>query len=133
MKGGSYHPITGEFPHSWRRTALGSAYEFTVLTRLYMTKSRSICELRKLQRRTDFRVSTSVRLVAPSTHTNRLTRCSTVESGGAALPYQAEVFPDKEHFGRIFYNMANLSAAAIPSVVASIADRSAVLTTIVFA
>lgn len=28
-----------------------------------------------------------------------------VESGGAALPFQAEVFPDKEHFGRIFYNM----------------------------
>ena len=30
---------------------------------------------------------------------------SAVESGGAALPYQANVFPDKEHFGRIFYNM----------------------------
>ena len=29
----------------------------------------------------------------------------TVESGGAALPHQANVFPDKEHFGRIFYNM----------------------------
>ena len=28
-----------------------------------------------------------------------------VESGGAALPFQANVFPDKEHFGRIFYNM----------------------------
>jgi acetyl-CoA carboxylase carboxyltransferase component len=28
-----------------------------------------------------------------------------VESGGAALPHQANVFPDKEHFGRIFYNM----------------------------
>ena len=28
-----------------------------------------------------------------------------VESGGASLPYQADVFPDKEHFGRIFYNM----------------------------
>lgn len=39
-----------------------------------------------------------------------------VESGGAALPFQAEVFPDKEHFGRIFYNMANLSADAIPFV-----------------
>jgi hypothetical protein len=32
-----------------------------------------------------------------------------VESGGAALPYQANVFPDKEHFGRIFYNMASIS------------------------
>lgn len=29
---------------------------------------------------------------------------TTVESGGAALPYQADVFPDKEHFGRIFFN-----------------------------
>ncbi|KAG8998273.1 hypothetical protein FRB94_006971 [Tulasnella sp. JGI-2019a] len=39
-----------------------------------------------------------------------------VESGGAALPWQAEVFPDKEHFGRIFYNMAQLSALGIPQI-----------------
>lgn len=32
-----------------------------------------------------------------------------VESGGAALPYQANVFPDKEHFGRIFYNMVRVT------------------------
>lgn len=31
-----------------------------------------------------------------------------VESGGAALPHQANVFPDKEHFGRIFYNMVRI-------------------------
>jgi 3-methylcrotonyl-CoA carboxylase beta subunit len=36
-----------------------------------------------------------------------------VDSGGAFLPMQDEVFPDKEHFGRIFYNQANLSAAGI--------------------
>ncbi|THH33636.1 hypothetical protein EUX98_g495 [Antrodiella citrinella] len=39
-----------------------------------------------------------------------------VESGGAALPHQANVFPDKEHFGRIFYNMAQLSAVGIPQI-----------------
>ncbi|KJA29800.1 hypothetical protein HYPSUDRAFT_60651 [Hypholoma sublateritium FD-334 SS-4] len=39
-----------------------------------------------------------------------------VESGGAALPFQAEVFPDKEHFGRIFYNMAQMSALGIPQI-----------------
>lgn len=39
-----------------------------------------------------------------------------VDSGGAFLPLQAEVFPDKEHFGRIFYNQARLSAAGIPQV-----------------
>ncbi|KAI0253491.1 carboxyl transferase [Lactifluus subvellereus] len=39
-----------------------------------------------------------------------------VESGGAALPYQASVFPDKEHFGRIFYNMAQMSALGIPQI-----------------
>ena len=39
-----------------------------------------------------------------------------VDSGGANLPHQAEVFPDKDHFGRIFYNQANLSAANIPQV-----------------
>ena len=39
-----------------------------------------------------------------------------VDSGGANLPQQAEVFPDKEHFGRIFYNQANLSAAGIPQI-----------------
>ena len=39
-----------------------------------------------------------------------------VDSGGANLPHQAEVFPDREHFGRIFYNQANLSARGIPQI-----------------
>jgi len=39
-----------------------------------------------------------------------------VDSGGANLPRQSEVFPDREHFGRIFYNQATLSAAGIPQV-----------------
>ena len=39
-----------------------------------------------------------------------------VDSGGAFLPMQAEVFPDKEHFGRIFYNQATLSAKGIPQI-----------------
>ncbi|KZW03174.1 carboxyl transferase [Exidia glandulosa HHB12029] len=39
-----------------------------------------------------------------------------VESGGAALPHQADVFPDKQHFGRIFFNMAQMSARGIPQI-----------------
>src|SRR5204863_2442884 len=39
-----------------------------------------------------------------------------VDSGGAFLPLQADVFPDREHFGRIFYNQANLSAHGIAQV-----------------
>ena len=39
-----------------------------------------------------------------------------VDSGGAFLPLQAEVFPDREHFGRIFYNQARMSALGIPQV-----------------
>ena len=39
-----------------------------------------------------------------------------VDSGGAFLPAQDEVFPDREHFGRIFYNQANLSALGIPQI-----------------
>jgi acetyl-CoA carboxylase carboxyltransferase component len=39
-----------------------------------------------------------------------------VDSGGAFLPLQAEVFPDREHFGRIFYNQARMSALAIPQI-----------------
>jgi len=39
-----------------------------------------------------------------------------VDSGGAFLPRQDEVFPDREHFGRIFYNQANMSALGIPQV-----------------
>ena len=39
-----------------------------------------------------------------------------VDSGGAFLPKQDEVFPDKEHFGRIFFNQANMSAAGIPQI-----------------
>ncbi|TFK46623.1 carboxyl transferase [Heliocybe sulcata] len=47
---------------------------------------------------------------------NRLPCVYLVESGGAALPHQANVFPDKEHFGRIFYNMAQMSAQGIPQI-----------------
>lgn len=47
---------------------------------------------------------------------NRLPCVYLVDSGGAFLPLQAEVFPDREHFGRIFYNEANLSAMGIPQV-----------------
>ncbi|RVA65996.1 methylcrotonoyl-CoA carboxylase, partial [Mesorhizobium sp. M7A.F.Ca.CA.001.08.2.1] len=39
-----------------------------------------------------------------------------VDSGGANLPNQDEVFPDREHFGRIFYNQANMSASGIPQI-----------------
>jgi acetyl-CoA carboxylase carboxyltransferase component len=39
-----------------------------------------------------------------------------VDSGGAFLPLQAEVFPDREHFGRIFYNQAQMSAKGIPQI-----------------
>ena len=39
-----------------------------------------------------------------------------MDSGGAFLPLQAEVFPDRDHFGRIFYNQAQMSALAIPQV-----------------
>ena len=39
-----------------------------------------------------------------------------VDSGGANLPNQDDVFPDRDHFGRIFYNQANLSAAGIPQI-----------------
>ncbi|MCZ8132344.1 MAG: methylcrotonoyl-CoA carboxylase [Steroidobacteraceae bacterium] len=47
---------------------------------------------------------------------NRLPCVYLVESGGAFLPAQDDVFPDREHFGRIFYNQANLSAAGIAQI-----------------
>jgi 3-methylcrotonyl-CoA carboxylase beta subunit len=47
---------------------------------------------------------------------NRLPCVYLVDSGGAFLPLQAEVFPDRDHFGRIFYNQARMSAARIPQV-----------------
>jgi acetyl-CoA carboxylase carboxyltransferase component len=47
---------------------------------------------------------------------NRLPCIYLVDSGGAFLPLQAEVFPDRDHFGRIFYNQARLSAAGIPQI-----------------
>jgi 3-methylcrotonyl-CoA carboxylase beta subunit len=49
---------------------------------------------------------------------NRLPCIYLVDSGGAFLPLQDEVFPDKEHFGRIFYNQANLSAQGIAQIAA---------------
>eukprot|EP00002_Diphylleia_rotans_P038881 TRINITY_DN889_c0_g1_i1.p1 TRINITY_DN889_c0_g1~~TRINITY_DN889_c0_g1_i1.p1 ORF type:complete len:570 (-),score=140.89 TRINITY_DN889_c0_g1_i1:441-2150(-) len=47
---------------------------------------------------------------------NRLPCLYLVDSGGAHLPNQKDVFPDREHFGRIFYNQANMSSARIPQV-----------------
>ncbi len=47
---------------------------------------------------------------------NRLPCVYLVDSGGGYLPLQDEVFPDENHFGRIFYNQANMSAAGIPQI-----------------
>src|SRR5258707_4400223 len=47
---------------------------------------------------------------------NRLPCVYLVDSGGAYLPLQAEVFPDRDHFGRIFFNQARMSAARIPQI-----------------
>ena len=41
-----------------------------------------------------------------------------VDSGGAFLPLQADVFPDRDHFGRIFYNQARMSSQRIPQIAA---------------
>ncbi len=49
---------------------------------------------------------------------NRLPCIYLVDSGGAYLPLQAEVFPDRDHFGRIFYNQARMSADGIPQLAA---------------
>src|SRR6185436_18625978 len=49
---------------------------------------------------------------------NKLPCVYLVDSGGAFLPMQDDVFPDQEHFGRIFFNQANLSAEGIPQIAA---------------
>jgi len=57
--------------------------------------------------------------------TNRLPCIYLVDSGGAFLPMQDEVFPDREHFGRIFHNQANMSAAGIPQIAAVLGSCTA--------
>lgn len=47
---------------------------------------------------------------------NKLPCIYLVDSGGANLPHQADVFPDKEHFGRIFFNQARMSSQGIPQI-----------------
>lgn len=56
---------------------------------------------------------------------NRLPCLYLVDSGGAFLPRQDEVFPDREHFGRIFYNQATMSAAGIPQIAAVLGSCTA--------
>jgi len=56
---------------------------------------------------------------------NRLPCIYLVDSGGAFLPMQDEVFPDKEHFGRIFFNQANMSARGIPQLAAVLGSCTA--------
>src|SRR5688500_14516851 len=56
---------------------------------------------------------------------NRLPCVYLVDSGGAFLPLQADVFPDKEHFGRIFFNQARMSALGIPQIAAVLGSCTA--------
>ena len=56
---------------------------------------------------------------------NRLPCIYVVDSGGAYLPMQDEVFPDRDHFGRIFYNQAQMSAAGIPQIAAVVGSCTA--------
>ncbi len=56
---------------------------------------------------------------------NRLPCLYLVDSGGAFLPRQDEVFPDREHFGRIFFNQATMSAAEIPQIAAVLGSCTA--------
>jgi 3-methylcrotonyl-CoA carboxylase beta subunit len=56
---------------------------------------------------------------------NRLPCIYLVDSGGAFLPRQDEVFPDRDHFGRIFFNQANMSAAGIPQIAAVLGSCTA--------
>jgi 3-methylcrotonyl-CoA carboxylase beta subunit len=56
---------------------------------------------------------------------NRLPCIYIVDSGGAFLPMQDEVFPDRDHFGRIFYNQAQMSAACIPQIAAVVGSCTA--------
>lgn len=56
---------------------------------------------------------------------NRLPCIYLVDSGGAFLPMQDEVFPDRDHFGRIFYNQSRLSAAKIPQIAAVLGSCTA--------
>ncbi|WP_344821776.1 carboxyl transferase domain-containing protein [Actinocorallia longicatena] len=56
---------------------------------------------------------------------NRLPTIMLVDSGGAFLPMQDEVFPDREHFGRIFYNQANLSALGVAQIAAVLGSCTA--------
>jgi 3-methylcrotonyl-CoA carboxylase beta subunit len=56
---------------------------------------------------------------------NRLSCCYLVDSGGAYLPLQAEVFPDREHFGRIFFNQAKMSASGIAQLAAVMGSSTA--------
>src|SRR2546421_6466235 len=56
---------------------------------------------------------------------NRLPCVYLVDSGGAFLPLQAEVFPDRDHFGRIFYNQARLSATGIPQIASVMGSSTA--------
>ncbi len=56
---------------------------------------------------------------------NRLPCIYLVDSGGAFLPEQADVFPDREHFGRIFFNQATMSARGIPQIAAVLGSCTA--------
>jgi 3-methylcrotonyl-CoA carboxylase beta subunit len=55
---------------------------------------------------------------------NRLPCIYLVDSGGANLPQQANIFPDRDHFGRIFYNQANMSSQGIAQVPSQVINNT---------
>src|SRR5262249_22691430 len=76
-----------------------------------------VCNDSTIKGRTSYRRTVRKHLRAQEVaRENRLPCIYLVDSGGANLPQWTDVFPDREHFGRIFYNQATLSAAGIPQI-----------------
>ena len=96
VKGGSYYPLTVRCPSSsW------ALEEVDIVT----CRLRNTSGHRRLLASMVFLAFTLVSNPGSFPKVLTIEFCEIVESGGAALPHQANVFPDKEHFGRIFYNM----------------------------
>lgn len=103
--------------HGVYETAIPSAGVVTGIGRVSGQECMIVCNDATVKGGTYFPLTVKKHLRAQEiAQQNHLACLYLVDSGGANLPNQDEVFPDREHFGRIFYNQANMSARGIPQI-----------------
>ncbi|MCZ7657281.1 MAG: methylcrotonoyl-CoA carboxylase [Xanthobacteraceae bacterium] len=115
--GSPFLELSGLAAHGMYEDAIHAAGVITGIGRIAGRDCMVVCNDSTIKGGTYYPMTVKKHLRAQEiARENRLPCVYLVDSGGANLPHQTEVFPDREHFGRIFYNQATLSSLGIPQI-----------------